>query len=546
MSRCEHIALLQVTSKKELALHDIGRFSRVAQELTNPKEQCPRLVHLVGSKARDVAIRELFPHNNTKKTRGHGLANFRADVASFNSETPLLFADSDPFAEIPASHSLERCHDVTTYPTTWSRSTRHSPLDILHARLLFLFTDVICIFADDFPNLVDVAGRLVNWMVIGSGSILPTRIRPRVLIVTSDSDPSIVIQAKDFEQCFSSIDLFPLAGDGLSPSARYRPLKEAIRAHTRSLQDLRRQHGFLFSADHLAVFFQYAVQHTASTILRPFDFVRESRRGNEVGEDYREHVANFLSLCKKFRLPYDSIASYIASTILMDAYPPGMHRESLVPLPSQACLTPTAGFPPGVVFRSLYKTHCLKAFSEVFDSPSVSIAEHQCHRIENHLDALMPGLELGYDSSAQLHSDNIASLSLQLAQMKLNRTCLYCLRRKPEHPLGCGHSKCDTCVKIFGHGLTGVECQYAVKLCILCQSRGRLVVRLKDANAGLNVLTIDGGGPRGVVPLQFLTLLQEILVDCPLHDLIHVAAGTSSGKYVVKQSPLFLLLSVPL
>ncbi|PYH80588.1 phospholipase, patatin family protein [Aspergillus uvarum CBS 121591] len=43
------------------------------------------------------------------------------------------------------------------------------------------------------------------------------------------------------------------------------------------------------------------------------------------------------------------------------------------------------------------------------------------------------------------------------------------------------------------------------------------------------VLAIDGGGVRGVIPLEFLTLIQESLGSCLLQDLIDISIGTSSG-----------------
>ncbi|THC87635.1 hypothetical protein EYZ11_012916 [Aspergillus tanneri] len=43
------------------------------------------------------------------------------------------------------------------------------------------------------------------------------------------------------------------------------------------------------------------------------------------------------------------------------------------------------------------------------------------------------------------------------------------------------------------------------------------------------ILAIDGGGVRGVIPLEFLNLIQENLGLCPLQDLIDLAIGTSSG-----------------
>ena len=59
----------------------------------------------------------------------------------------------------------------------------------------------------------------------------------------------------------------------------------------------------------------------------------------------------------------------------------------------------------------------------------------------------------------------------------------------------------------------------------------QLTVQLKPPTAGIRVMSIDGGGVRGIVPLEFLDLLQRSLgPECPLQDFFDLAFGTSAGK----------------
>ena len=72
--------------------------------------------------------------------------------------------------------------------------------------------------------------------------------------------------------------------------------------------------------------------------------------------------------------------------------------------------------------------------------------------------------------------------------------------------------------------------QYHLQHCTLC-GLGSLTVDLKPPTAGIRILSIDGGGVRGVIPLEFLRILQDIVgPDCPIQDLFDVAFGTSSGE----------------
>ena len=56
---------------------------------------------------------------------------------------------------------------------------------------------------------------------------------------------------------------------------------------------------------------------------------------------------------------------------------------------------------------------------------------------------------------------------------------------------------------------------------------------LKPPTAGVRILCIDGGGIRGVIPLEFLGLLQgDIGPECPIQDFFDMAFGTSSGNCI--------------
>lgn len=159
-------------------------------------------------------------------------------------------------------------------------------------------------------------------------------------------------------------------------------------------------------------------------------------------------------------------------------------------------------------------------------------AEDLCTCIEDQIDLLFPAIDLGFETSVQLHTNNVKSSSLRWNLLKSHSTCLFCLRRRPEHVLTCEHAICDVCVMIFGHRVQGKDGYREVDNCILCVTRGKLLTRLKPATAGARILSVDGGGVRGVVPLEFLGLLQEqIGPDLQVQDLFEQAFGTSSGMH---------------
>ena len=66
--------------------------------------------------------------------------------------------------------------------------------------------------------------------------------------------------------------------------------------------------------------------------------------------------------------------------------------------------------------------------------------------------------------------------------------------------------------------------------CIIC-NEGTLTVGLRPPTRGIRILSIDGGGTRGVIPLEYLAMLQEAVGDsCPVTNLFDLGFGTSSGR----------------
>ena len=83
---------------------------------------------------------------------------------------------------------------------------------------------------------------------------------------------------------------------------------------------------------------------------------------------------------------------------------------------------------------------------------------------------------------------------------------------------------------MFSRLVLGSEYTYELGSCPLCSSRW-LIATLKPPTAGVRILSINGGGIRGVVLLEFLGILQNaVRSDCLVRDLFDLAFGTSSGK----------------
>ena len=182
-------------------------------------------------------------------------------------------------------------------------------------------------------------------------------------------------------------------------------------------------------------------------------------------------------------------------------------------------------FDPDYIFRTTYFRCCHDAFLRTYDSSEV--AEHLTDGVLKDLKRQFEYLGKGKARASELHATNILTKNGIWKHMKSNGTCLFCARRPPQHVLPCGHAICDNCVYRFGTPSFGLEYRYSLSRCTLCNSDERSLVRLKPPTSGFRGLAIDGGGTRGVIPLEIMRLLQSDLGDeCSLNDFFDIVAGT--------------------
>jgi hypothetical protein len=115
--------------------------------------------------------------------------------------------------------------------------------------------------------------------------------------------------------------------------------------------------------------------------------------------------------------------------------------------------------------------------------------------------------------------------------LKSNLTCLFCLASAPEPPvLPCGHAVCEKCILRCAKSIPHLEFHFHLEKCHICQVAVDVTVKVKPPTAGIRLLSIDGGGTRGVIPLESLNILQDLLGQVAIRDCFELGMGTSSGK----------------
>lgn len=132
-------------------------------------------------------------------------------------------------------------------------------------------------------------------------------------------------------------------------------------------------------------------------------------------------------------------------------------------------------------------------------------------------------------SSVAWHRATLIGFKQYWRCMYSAETCFVHMMDRPQYRLECGHFMCNRCVERFGtEGDENIDLHH----CVLCdQDTLGFKIRKLPPTATERLLSIDGGGARGVIPLVFLQALEEAVgLQYPVQENFDFIVGTSSGR----------------
>ena len=200
----------------------------------------------------------------------------------------------------------------------------------LYSQFLFPFVDVFCFVYHGTRDLEDIVQHLVNWVDPRGKST--TSYIP--IIITAEAVPLSRVSEDLFQRLaacstepvpefFSALKFVKIKKDKLiSPKGRSELYRHLFKASGR-IRRKRAERGLVFSGNHLTAFAEIAFHHLISP--QSFDFLKASRLLNPVATDLGEHLANFVTQVQRAHDVIGFAAETIASSLLLDHYPPGMH-----------------------------------------------------------------------------------------------------------------------------------------------------------------------------------------------------------------------------
>ena len=215
----------------------------------------------------------------------------------------------------------------------------HSIYDILFAWIFCLFSDVLCIFTDDFTDFDSVVNCLKIWVIAEAELSLSKQIWLSIIIVKHSDEVSassiydllkmqniqFILNQEVLKNFYSFIKILSLADEQIFLLTHFWQLKKLLWRQMNKMQNVWLHYQCLYSAVHLNKFFHMTVSQTAVSVLQSFNFITVSWLGNEVSSDHIDYLTSFFWLEMDCSLSDNIIASFVTFSILLNAYSLKMH-----------------------------------------------------------------------------------------------------------------------------------------------------------------------------------------------------------------------------
>lgn len=319
------------------------RPSRVLDDVRNPEEPAG-LAMLIGNQTKLRLLSTMHPGLPVPKSaRHHGEVHLH--VSNARATNPIVLADRDipAHGRLPTSSTTHRCHETTGHRL--SDDASYTPkaaqaADLVTQQVVFPFADVVCLFVSDLGGADLAVQHLAAWAASARGSTSP--VRPGLLLVVPRGEK---------KEMQVAVDRMTQPGDPASLRAHFQYINIAALSPTtkpawerKQLMALRRRlyqavelaqrercrAGLLFSMRHTVSLLQLAAEGACAQPRSPLDLIEMSRRSRPVAPDLARHLTDFLKDSYGSAAIERSAVPAVASSLILDHNPPGMHRKPRV------------------------------------------------------------------------------------------------------------------------------------------------------------------------------------------------------------------------
>ncbi|KAI0570272.1 Patatin [Pyrenophora tritici-repentis] len=492
-----------------------------------PASKTPSLVVMLGNAGRGTLLADALSTTRERVTcRASEGMSLQLDPATAFSDRPMLIAHED-ISRRRASEAepmAAPCHRQTVRELQWQVDSLAEASDSLYRRLVRPFTDVVCFFSVGSRDIHHQIDRMLPWLEQTPSQGPHITVHPRILLVAAPSEErneaSVLAQLSDLlhtrlkqptSEMSSRISVYVR-------HASNQTLTDRIKREADIARNDRVCNYTILNAVHFNLFFSQACDHFVSSERASFDMLAASRSHRPVSTQLQTYISVLLDSVDNVDDMTEFVVPFVAGSLVVDNY------AYDVPF-----------FDPQKVFSAHYKLACLEAAV----NKALNSSRH-CDRLVLLLRTQIVSLieQRFLQRSKVLCANPRASLLAEfqpwLAVRKFYQLCLGCMQAEPEQKLTCGHLICERCFTRLGTCSQVDPHLYKLSCCPFCSQSCHASIRVKPVTAGFRVLSIDGGGIRAAIPIQFLCALEKAVgLDMPIQELFDLGYGTSSGAMVI-------------
>jgi hypothetical protein len=210
--------------------------------------------------------------------------------------------------------------------------------DEVLTRLIFPFSNLVCIFAEDVGGTNAALDKIEAWSTTEQATDIARFARqalPRVCIITrgpstpntqiQDEASSIRLKQMKYRGHFSTVKIMRLDGEG-APNVE-QDFRLLLKTELEASRNRKREYQVQFNGNHLPNLFSQAVKNLVIANEKEFSFIGATRLYRPVPSSYSEQFSALLYIQQKYGVAFDKIATLIASCLLLDAYPRACHGK---------------------------------------------------------------------------------------------------------------------------------------------------------------------------------------------------------------------------
>jgi len=318
-----------------VVLEASDRPQRLMKEIDNVDDPLGTVL-LIGSETKDLMRKTLFANRGIPETRARH-SECHSYFSRLPDENPVLVFDGGlpNHNRLPVSCKPHSCHEVATEIMVGVVPRAIDAVNEMYSRIVVPLVNVVCIFVADNGGMGNTLQHLKIWAARGRKS--PSSISPALLLVVpkgQESEAALTLSSvleqvgpESLSWYFQSVRMVSLP-NGTNKVRQCHLVRKELLLLIKEVQTVNRQSGRLFSALHVTEFLRAAANAATSPGQEHFDLIKASRKDLPLSEDLRHHLLRFLAVYDDSKM-LEHTLPLIASSFILDQYPPGMHRRHL-------------------------------------------------------------------------------------------------------------------------------------------------------------------------------------------------------------------------